>query len=219
MADYIDTNIICQAYLHIDPVPKGLDEEALKKTLQEALGDRARFFLYDAVRTDVDTREGSLKVYATILGSIVTFLLQYPDFREGVTLLAQDAKRVSDYAVSECLFLSKSRHQSVLHAEARTGICGSLKRIADEADSIAQASGSEDPSRLIDRIEKLRKDVLLFKDNLNSAEDREYVLPRLKDYVQQQIPNRAMPHKDGVVAAAVAYRYVQARKELLAAIN
>lgn len=219
MADYIDTNIICQAYLHIDPVPEGLDEDALKKTLQQVLGDRARFFLYDAVETDVDTKEGSLKVYATIFGSIIAFLHQYPDLREGITLLAQDAKRVSDYGVAECLFLSKSRHQSVLRAESRTGICGSLKRIADETDSIAQASGSDDASRLIDRMEKLKKDIQLFKDNLKSLDDRAYVLPRLKEYVRNQIPPKAKPHKDGGVAAAVAYRYVQVRNELLAAIN
>jgi len=218
VADYIDTNIICQAYLHIDPVPDDLDEEALKKSLEEALGARARFFLFQEVETDVETKEGSLKVYASILGPILLALTQYPTFREGVTLLAQDAKRVSDYAVSECLFLSRSRHQSVLHTEARTGICGSLKKIADEADSILQASGNDDSSRLIDRMEKLKKDVLTFKDNLRSSADREYVLPRLKQYVDKQIPRKAVPYKNEAVPAAIAYRYMEARQELLESI-
>ncbi|MEE3915748.1 hypothetical protein [Pseudomonas viridiflava] len=58
MADYIDKSIICQAYIHIDPVPEGLDEEALKGELEGFLGVRAEFFLYKDVATQVELKEG-----------------------------------------------------------------------------------------------------------------------------------------------------------------
>jgi hypothetical protein len=219
MADYIDKSIICQAYLHIDPVPEGLDEAGLKASLEGFLSVRAEFFLYKEVGTQVELKEGSLKIYLTILGSLYAGISQYPDFRQGVDMLAADAKRVSEYAVSESLFLAKSRHDCVLRTEARTGVCGTLKKIADEIDHIKRESGSTDPSRLIARMESLTKDITAFKGNVTDNEDRVWVFGELKKYAEAQLPKIAVPKKDEAVSAAVMTAYRQERTRLIKAIE
>jgi hypothetical protein len=219
MADYIDKSIICQAYLHIDPVPEGLNEDELKSQLESFFGIRAQFFLYKNVGTEVELREGSLKVYLTILGSLYAGIAQYPDFRTGIDLLAADAKRMSEYAVSESLFLTQSRHDCVLRTEARTGVCGTLKKIADEIDYIRRESGVADPSRLIGRMEALKKEVLIFKDNVTDPKDKAWVLARLTEYAEGQIPKRAVPKKDEMVSAEIGAAYVRERASLIRSIS
>lgn len=219
MADYIDKSIICQAYLHIDPVPENLDEDALRKALEKFLGVRAEFFLYKDVGTEIDFKEGSLKIYLTVLGTLYAGLSQYAGFRDGIDKLASDAKRVSEYAISESLFLTGSRHDCTLRTEARTGVCGTLKKIADEIDSIYRESGTLDPSRIIAKMEQLKKDILIFKDNINTEGDKAYVLPRLKAYADEQIPKQAVPKPKEMVSKEMQDAYTRERRLLMRSMN
>lgn len=169
--------------------------------------------------TQVELKEGSLKIYLTILGSLYAGISQYPSFREGVDKLASDAKRVSEYAVSESLFLTKSRHDCVLRTEARTGVCGTLKKIADKMDYIRRESGLIDPSKLIARMEELRKDIETFKENLSNPEDKEWVFPQLKEYAAAVIPTHAAPKKDEVVGDLIQTSYIKERRRLMASMT
>ncbi|MBD8791494.1 hypothetical protein IFR09_18290 [Pseudomonas syringae] len=219
MADYIDKSIICQAYLHIDPAPEDITDEELTTALRAFLGARAEFFLYKDVGTDVELKEGSLKIYLTILGSLAVGIAQYSDFRDGIDKLASDAKRVSEYAISESLFLTKSRHDCVLRTEARTGVCGTLKKIADEIDSIKRNNGEVDPSKLIERMENLKKVIFTFKDNVNPSEDKDWVFPQLKAYAEEQIPKRAKAQPGEVVSSEIQNAFTRERRLLMRSMN
>jgi len=128
VADYINKDILCQAYIHIEPVPMDEDELAvLKKELEAFINSRGKFFIYDEVGTSVEFKEGSLKVYASIVGAIYLAIGQYGSFRAGVDYLSSDVKRLSETIVSESLFLTKRRHDSIVRAEARIGVIGTLK--------------------------------------------------------------------------------------------
>lgn len=132
MADYIDKNILCQAYVHVDlPVditPGELD--AIKEHLRQFTEARAKFFVYPDVVVEVEFREGSLKSYLTIAGAIYLAIGNYGDFRGGVDYLYTDIKRLADSLVAETLFMTRARHHSIRRTEARTartGVVGSLK--------------------------------------------------------------------------------------------
>ncbi|WP_144934708.1 hypothetical protein [Pseudomonas alabamensis] len=219
MADYINKSIICQAYLHIDPAPEGITDAELTAALQNFLGARAEFFLYKNVGTNVELKEGSLKIYLTILGSLYAGISQYPSFRDGIDKLAIDAKRVSEYAISESLFLTKSRHDCVLRTEARTGVCGTLKKIADEMDSIKANSGQVDPSRIIERMESLKKVIFLFKDNINSDKDKDWIFPQLKAYAEEQIPKRPKARPGEGVSDEIKEAHLRERRLLMRSMN
>lgn len=219
MADYINKNILCQAYIHIDPVPEGLDEEALSAEIKKFLSARASFFLYEEVETDVELREGSLKIYATILGGLYFGISQYGSFRSGIDYLAADAKRVSEYAVSEGLFLTKSRHGSTIRTEARLGVSGSLKKIADDIDSIKRDNGNIDPSKLASRMEKLKHDILALKDHINDQSDKQYVFDNLYDYAKEVVPGTPAPMPRESLNPFVLNAYRTELQALLDALN
>lgn len=219
MADYINKSIICQAYLHIDPAPEDISDDELKEALEAFLGVRAEFFLYKEVGTDVELKEGSLKIYLTIMGTLYAGISQYPSFRQGIDMFATDAKRVSEYAISESLFLTKSRHDCILRTEARTGVCGTLKKIADEIDGIRRNSGEVDPSKVIEKMESLKKVILTFKDNVNSEEDKGWVFPQLKDYAEEQIPKRAKARPGDAASKEIQEAYTKERRLLMRSMN
>ena len=189
MADYINKDILCQAYVHIDPVP--LDEaelESFKAEIEKFLEARGRFFVYEAVDTSVELKEGSLKVYATIVGAIYIAIGQYGSFRSGVDFLASDVKRLSETIVSESLFLTRSRHGNIKRVEARIGVVGSLKKIVDEIDYIKSQVGEVDPGALAKRIDKLREDVLRMLGNLNDPQDEPYIKENLHELIEENVP-------------------------------
>ena len=191
MADYINGNILCQAYVHINPV--SLSPEKLAQ-LQEALdlfvAARGRFFLYEDVNTSVKLKEGSLKVYGTIAGSLYLAISNYGGFREGVDYLAQDTKRLAECIASESLFLSQSRHQNTLRVEARTGVVGTLKVIIDKIEITSAELGDVEASvsakRLSEVTEKLDKLLL----NLKDPKDLPFVSSGLCEFILKILPER-----------------------------
>src|SRR5262249_20246585 len=100
MADYINLSIFSQANIHIKPI--NMDDEQLaefQSYISEFVTKRAQFFLHPEVEIDVALKEGSLKSYATVLGTVASLLYggiaNYEDFRKGVNLLYEDSKRLA----------------------------------------------------------------------------------------------------------------------------
>lgn len=134
VADYIDKNILCEAYVHVE-LPETVTREELdkiKEQLRLFTEARAKFFVYPEVDVEVEFREGSLKSYLTIAGAIYIAIGNYGDFRSGIDILYTDIKRLADTLVSETLFMTRARHHSIKRTEARTGVIGSLKVLVDD---------------------------------------------------------------------------------------
>src|SRR5947207_2181385 len=121
MADYINRNILCQAYLHIElgDLTPG-DAKAVLLELDEYVQRRGAFFLYPEIDVTISFKEGSLRAYLSILGAVYIFLHQYEDFRKGVKLFYNDSKMLAESIISESLFLTRARHPQQKRIEART---------------------------------------------------------------------------------------------------
>ncbi len=94
-----------------------------------------------------------------------------------------------------------------------------MKKIADEIDHIKRESGVVDPSKLIARMEALRKDILALKDNVTEKEDRAWVFPQLKQYADEQLSKRATPKKDEPLSPEIDAAYVRERGLLMRSMN
>jgi hypothetical protein len=189
MADYINSNILCQAYLHIDPVKITDDRlESLRNELELYLATRGRFFIYDAVDTSVEFKDGSLKVYAGIAGAIYIAIGQYADFRSGVDYLANDTKRLAECIISETLFLSHSRHDNTVRVEARTGVVGSLKSVIDKLELARDELGSVELSASNRRLWAAYEDIERLLANLKDPKDVKYVSSELCTFIRELLP-------------------------------
>ena len=179
MADYIDKNIITQAYLHLD-IPDLSDDELtlLKEQLNMFVRSRTDFFLYSEAEISIEFREGSLKVYATILGTIgalYTGVAQYSDFRVSSQLLYNDVKRLSDYIVAESLYITKARHKETTHIEARVGVIGSIQKINTTLSSIIKMNGQKPVHEMSKKIIEANNEIKKLFSNLKNENDRELV--------------------------------------------
>lgn len=179
MADYIDKNIITQAYLHLDIDNISAQELTLLKTkLTEFLRSRTDFFLYADAETQIDFRDGSLKIYANILGTVSSLygaIALYPDFREGTQLLYSDAKRLSEYVIAESLYLTKARHKETIRLEARVGVIGSIQKINSLLISINSMIGYKPLKEINRKISMTKSEIIKLYENLKSEEDKKLV--------------------------------------------
>jgi hypothetical protein len=218
VADYIDRNILCQAYVHIQ-LPKGMDAAKLsdlKKHLELFIKTRGQFFLYEDVETDVEFKDGSLKVVASIAGALYVAIAQYGSFRDGVNFLTTDTKRLAECVVSESLFLTKSRHGETIRTEARIGVVGTLKVALDKLDHIKEEMGSASLQTTNRQIVDLQQQIETLIGNLNDPADPPFVSSELCKLVESVLPRTPIhdPKKPKPPEIQVA-AYHRARSELI----
>ena len=220
LADYINKNILSQAYIHIEPKKlKSKDElQQFKVELEAFARQRIGFFLSPDLPIEIEFEEGSLIARITVLGTISVlfqFISGYKDFREGIQLIYSDAKRVTDYIISHTTFESGSRQQDVIRLEARVGIIGSIQKSINQLETIKRgASGgmlAEDVSRKIDdAITDLQK----LMDNINDTDDKQLVGAGLRE-IAGEIPNQPKAPKDKLNSPEAILSFQRRRRRLM----
>ncbi|MCU7806126.1 MAG: hypothetical protein KZQ96_23380 [Candidatus Thiodiazotropha sp. (ex Lucinoma borealis)] len=219
MADYINKNILSQAYIHVEPIELETEEQFIefKNHIIEFARSRTNFYLHPDVSIEIEFEEGSLKARITIMGTI--FLLMegvanYPDFREGVSLIYNDSKRLAEYMVSEAQYFSGSKHQDVIRLEARTGVLGSLHKIILQLEQIKRGAGGSILAKdLVSKIDKAQGDIEDLINNLQGQKDIELVKNGLSSIVRE-IPENPKPPKDKTNTPAAILSYKSRRRKL-----
>ncbi|HHF3203162.1 hypothetical protein [Vibrio alginolyticus] len=97
MADYINKNILSQAYIHVEPAGIETEEqlEAFKESIRAFALSRTEFFLSEGLDINIEFEERSIKTRVTVIGTLMLLLQgisSYKDFREGLQLLYSDSK-------------------------------------------------------------------------------------------------------------------------------
>lgn len=219
MADYINKNILSQAYIHVEPTglktPEQLDQ--FKSHITEFARSRSNFYLNPEVSIEIEFEEGSLKSRITILGTLALLIQgvsNYPDFREGVGLIYSDSKRLAEYIVSEAQFHARSKHADVIRLEARTGVIGSLHKVILQLEQIKRgASGGMLARDIAPKIDKAQEEIEMLIENLQSEEDSDLVSHGLLDLVKE-IPENPKPPKDKTNSPVAIQNYQSRRTKL-----
>jgi len=148
MANYIDKEIICEAYVHLD-VHEDLSEyeiEKIERHLKKFFDERVRFLLGEGVSTEIETAEGSLKVKMTAFAGIAALLgggvLKYPDFRDAVKAIYEDSRMLAEASNLETVFATRTPSCDRLHAEARTGVIGKTAKLVTGIETIKAKVGN-----------------------------------------------------------------------------
>ncbi|WP_462147702.1 hypothetical protein [Pseudoalteromonas gelatinilytica] len=214
MADYINQNILSQAYIHIESMVAS-DESKLDEFHTEILKftrSRVDFFLSPEATITVDYEEGSLIARITVLGT-VSLLLQgvanYKNFREGIQLIYSDTKRVTDYVISESIFAAGSRQQNVIRLEARVGVIGSVQKVINQLDGIKKgANGTKTANDLSEKLLKVKNDIDKLIKNLTCESDKKLIKCGLTEIVDE-LPDIPTPPKGKIndQAAINSYRH------------
>lgn len=161
MADYITKSILFEAYVHIDIHYESETEaiESVKQEINNYMKERSEHFLYKNVETEVSFKEGSLKAYATVMGTLRESLGVYENFSNAVNGLLWFSKRLSDAAVMEVAFQTGSYIRAIERTEARPGVVGLTKRINDILLSLISASDNDAAKRMLKNMRTCQKDI------------------------------------------------------------
>lgn len=178
MADYINGNILCQAYVKIDAPFESIDDiDAVKRELTEFVRSRGEFYLYESVEVRTEVREGSIIQLLSLGGAITlcTALAKYPSIRAGAIALYGDVKRLADSFASEAIFRSKARRTDVVRIEARTGVIGSFKSLVDRLDRLDQVGSKTPLERISTFLDAAAKRASMLFASLEAEEDKAMV--------------------------------------------
>ncbi|MGN5207447.1 hypothetical protein [Aeromonas veronii] len=201
MADYINKNILSQAYIHVEPRGMETDEqlESFKENLRIFSLTRTEFFLSEGLEINVEFEDGSIKARVTVIGTLMLLLQgisSYKDFREGLQLLYSDAKWLSDAIISESLYQTKAKHHDVIRVEARTGIIGSIHTVFNKLESIKRgAKGAMLATDIVDKIDDAQNEILKLMDNICDLADKDLVAKECIALVKE-LPETPVPPKD-----------------------
>ena len=224
MADYINKNILSQAYIHVEPAELRTEEQLteFKKHITEFARSRTSFYLHPDVSIEIEFEEGSLKARVTVMGTILILMQSvsnYPDFREGVSLIYQDSKRLAEYLVSEVQFHTGAKHQDVIRLEARTGVVGSLHKVILQLEQIKRGAGGSILAKDLEtKIDKALSDIEELLVNLQESSDIELVQSGLSDLVEE-IPENPKPPKDKTNTPMAISGYQSKRRKLRTYLN
>jgi len=220
MADYINRNILSQAYIHVEPELFMSDNdlanfEARIKSFAES---RASFYLSPEASVKLEFEEGSLKYRVTIMGTILLLMqgiANYKDFSEGIQLIYNDTKRLSEYIISEGLFETKSKHQNIIRLEARAGIVGSIQKIINQLEHIKRGTeGSMPASNIISKINESRIAINSLSNNIIDDRDRAFVINGLFD-IARELPASPRPPKNKTNSNEELALYRDERRKLI----
>lgn len=220
MADYINKNILSQAYIHVEPTMVDIDStnefEIFKKHIENFVASRTSFFLGNDVSIQIDFEDGSLIARITIIGSLVAAgICNYPDFREGIKYLYQDSKRLAEYIVSEVQFNTGAKNQNVIRLEARTGVVGALNKISAQIENIKNSSQhGQDVDELTRKLDKIQEDIADLMVSLKNEEDIKVVKNGLFS-VANNIPLIPKQPKDKVNSLEGILLYQRRRENLV----
>jgi hypothetical protein len=221
MADYIDRQILFQAYVHVDPSSFGIeDTESLRRAIRDFIQRRAEFFIGIDVETEILFEDGSLKIkaslYTSIAAAIINAISIYGGFRSGVDYLASDGKALSNATVLECLFQTKSHHNETIHTEARIGVIGQIKRVNNSIVRIQHDISTVDPELSLTRMDRLSNEIRRLRININDQEDVDFVSVKIRSEVETLLPQAAPKN---FVIKGLARKYDLARKIILDALE
>lgn len=224
MADYINKNILSQAYIHVEPTGIETEEqlEAFKENLRAFALSRTEFFLSDGLDINIEFEAGSIKARVTVIGTLILLLQgisSYKDFREGLQLLYSDAKWLSDAIISESLYQTKAKHHDVIRVEARTGIIGSVHKILNQLGRIKSgANGAMLASDIVEKIDDVQDDLSKLMDNICDLNDRNLVAKECK-YLVQELPDIPVPPKDKTNSDHAINEYRRKKSSLISSVD
>lgn len=224
MADYINKNILSQAYIHIEPemLESKEDFERFKKRIETFARTRTSFFLSPDVQVEVEFETGSLKTKITVMGTVLILMqgiANYKNFREGIQLLYSDTKRLSEYIISESLFETGTKHNNIIHLEARAGVVGSIQKAINQLDRIKRgAEGTMLASDIVDKIKEAKTEINKLLHNISDNNDRRFVNTGLLD-LANELPDTPKPPKNKINTIRSIGIYREERKKLINILN
>ncbi|PTR15258.1 hypothetical protein C8R31_104287 [Nitrosospira sp. Nsp2] len=142
MANYIDKEILSEAYSHFE-IDIFNDKEALaklEKDLTSYFLERAEYVFGKGVRVEIEFEEGSLRTKIKIVGSaaliIYGLMADFGGFTQTVGQLAKESTVLAQNANFELAFRTKAAYCEKISVEKRRGVFGKTNDLLAELDFI-----------------------------------------------------------------------------------
>lgn len=143
MANYIDQELLCEAYTHfnIEEYPSEATRAQLKTELKHFFEERAKFLFGEEISIEIEFEEGSLKTKLKVIGKksilgAVALVTAYGSIRAGIDSIARDSTMLAQSGILEIAFRSKTAFCDQVAVERRKGVFGRASEFMTQLDGI-----------------------------------------------------------------------------------
>jgi hypothetical protein len=180
MANYINKEIICEAYIHLDSIDgHDLDSSDLEIKLKKFFQSRVTFFLGETVKTQVEIYDGSIKAKLTAYAGIATLIgsavLKYPEFKDSLKSIHADSLMLAEATNMEAIFLTKTPRCDRINSEVRTGIIGRAAKLVTNIETLKEKSlilKAPDSKKHIKNIDEISEKLLQLEEESKKILDK-----------------------------------------------
>ncbi|MFM0005753.1 hypothetical protein PQR57_32730 [Paraburkholderia dipogonis] len=177
MADYVRKTMLSQGYAHIQKInltpEKKTEYEVQLQMYQES---RAKMMMSSSIVPEVKTKDGSLKVYATVYGTISDAIGDISDgFMEALNNLYVSSKMLADACIVEGLFLSGAPRKNLTRSEARTGVVKTTKDLFDMTAAAVIAFSEEGEKKINSTLLAIEEKARFLNEQLTENKDKQLV--------------------------------------------
>ncbi|MCO5396897.1 hypothetical protein [Ralstonia soli] len=174
MADYVRKTILSQGYAHIKDISltpeQKTDYEIALRGYQES---RAKLMMSSSIVPEVKTKDGSLKVYATVYGALSDAIGDISGgFMIALNNLYDSSKMLADASIVEGLFLSKAPRRSLMRSESRTGVIKTTKDLFSMVANASHVISEEGEKKINAVLSKIERKAKFLNDQLTDQRDR-----------------------------------------------
>jgi hypothetical protein len=165
---------LAEAYIHLRPF--AIEENTLNDLLDsisKRATDQASELYNFNVEIEIKAEEGSLRIWATIIGGglfLYSHIADYKGFKDSIGELCKDAREfgsdICDYAINQ----SKANSRQIYRTERRLKTPGKMKRLISRIEKIEKITKPLESTSIQNEIDHIKIDINRIMDDLSQNE-------------------------------------------------
>lgn len=167
-------------YLHLDFDLSYEDFEATREYLENVAGRYSSIIYRQSTNVRVELRDGSLKAWILVAGSIYVAIGQYGSFRSGVDQIIKDAKSVKEY-VADTLVKDGVSRSKIIEVKRNRCLPDRMRWLFLRIDRFEKRIADMLPDEKIREAKLIAKSAARISDELDYPEDLDQFLSCLDD--------------------------------------
>lgn len=189
-------------YFHIDIANLVGEKKVNKQYLTNLVSECSEILFRQKVEVNIEIKDGSVKVWITVIGTIYIAIGQYGSFRSGVDRLIKDAKLLKNIVVSDFV---KNGIPNDYIKENRTLPCTTnrIHRIFTRIDRLENNLSDTKPDVYRKKVESIRRAVDRSLIETQNEKDARLILEKIKE---EYLPTYRIPEKQELMDNVLYYR-------------
>ncbi|WP_438764978.1 hypothetical protein [Kushneria sp. TE3] len=187
-------NNLATVYLHLDFNLSYDDLEVIREYLENIASRYSSIIYRQEINIRVELRDGSVKAWILIAGSIYMAIGQYGSFRSGVDQIIEDAKSVKKYT-ADTLLKDGVDEKRIIEVKRKSCLPDQIRRLFLRIDRFERRIADMPPEKRVREANLIARAAARISDELDYQEDLDQLLSCLDDRFKPSRERLELKHR------------------------